>query len=178
MHKRTFIRAAGVSPPWVREPDAVPRESNIVRKVANTQEGAAGVSPPWVGNLSAIAMRCISAFEACIVGTFHEELTSRQLCVVLLHWFSVLRTCHGGLTPPALGRVTTTVRPNNDDFCDAQTHIHKSGGCQPAVARFRQQARIVSPISATRYEKAGIVIPPTRNRRSAVFAGRGCKFGR
>jgi hypothetical protein len=47
MHKRTFIRAAGVSPPGFGEPHVVPRESNIVRRLANTQPGAVGVSPPW-----------------------------------------------------------------------------------------------------------------------------------
>jgi len=30
MHKRTPKRAAGVSPPWIGEPDALPRNSNIV----------------------------------------------------------------------------------------------------------------------------------------------------
>jgi hypothetical protein len=49
MHKRTFTRAADVSPPWFGEPTAVPRKSNIVRRLANAQPGAAGVSPPWVG---------------------------------------------------------------------------------------------------------------------------------
>jgi hypothetical protein len=41
---------------------------------------------------------------------------------------------HGGLTPPALVADTTSVRRKNDDFCDEQTHVHKSGGRQPAVA--------------------------------------------
>jgi hypothetical protein len=40
---------------------------------------------------------------------------------------------HGGLTPPALGTRTTTVHRKNDDFGDAQTHVRKSGGRQPAV---------------------------------------------
>jgi hypothetical protein len=44
---------------------------------------------------------------------------------------------HGGLTPPALGTVRTAVCRNNDDFSDAQTHAHKSGGRQPAVANIR-----------------------------------------
>jgi hypothetical protein len=42
-----FARAAGVSPPWLGEPNIVQRESNIVRRLANTRSGAAGVSPPW-----------------------------------------------------------------------------------------------------------------------------------
>jgi hypothetical protein len=40
---------------------------------------------------------------------------------------------HGGLTPPALGTRTTTVHRKNNDFGDAQTHVGKSGGRQPAV---------------------------------------------
>jgi hypothetical protein len=38
-----------------------------------------------------------------------------------------------GAYAPARGDVTTTVCRRNGDFCDAQTHIHKSGGRQPAV---------------------------------------------
>jgi hypothetical protein len=57
MHKRTFIRAAGVSPPWLGEPNIVQRESNIVRRLANTQPRAAVVSPPWFGNTLATAFR-------------------------------------------------------------------------------------------------------------------------
>jgi hypothetical protein len=40
---------------------------------------------------------------------------------------------HGGLTPPAPGAVATTVRRKNDDIRGTQTHVHKSGGRQPAV---------------------------------------------
>jgi hypothetical protein len=39
----------------------------------------------------------------------------------------------GGLRPPLLVAGTTSVRWKKDDFCDAQTHVHKSGGRQPAV---------------------------------------------
>jgi hypothetical protein len=39
---------------------------------------------------------------------------------------------HGGLTPPALVAVRTFAGEKND-FCDAETHMHKSGGRQPAV---------------------------------------------
>ena len=38
---------------------------------------------------------------------------------------------HGGLTPPAPG-CTVFVRRGNSDFCDMRTHVHKSGGRQPA----------------------------------------------
>jgi hypothetical protein len=54
MDKRTFTRAAGVSPPWLGERDAVPRESNIVQRLASTRSGATGVSPSWLGNVLAV----------------------------------------------------------------------------------------------------------------------------
>jgi hypothetical protein len=49
MHKRTFARAASVSPPWFGELHVVPRELNTVRRLANAKPGAAGVSPPGFG---------------------------------------------------------------------------------------------------------------------------------
>jgi len=76
MDKRTFTGAAGVSPPWLGERDAVPRESNIVQRLASTRSGAVGVSPPWLGNVLAV----MNAFLR--TGT-------------LAH--------HGWLTPAALG---------------------------------------------------------------------------
>jgi hypothetical protein len=39
----------------------------------------------------------------------------------------------GGLRPPLLCCDANVCRGKND-FCDAQTHMHRSGGCQPAVA--------------------------------------------
>jgi len=39
---------------------------------------------------------------------------------------------HGGLTPPALVLHSERL-PAKNDFCDARTHIHKSGGREPAV---------------------------------------------
>jgi hypothetical protein len=37
-----------------------------------------------------------------------------------------------GLTPPAPA-LLCGCPPAKNDFCDAQTHVHNSGGCQPAV---------------------------------------------
>jgi hypothetical protein len=42
---------------------------------------------------------------------------------------------HGGLTPPALCIAMRTSAGIKNDFCDAQTHMHKSGERQPAVVR-------------------------------------------
>ncbi len=46
--RTTRPAAAGVSPPWLGEPNAVPGESSIVQRLANRRPGAADVSPPWV----------------------------------------------------------------------------------------------------------------------------------
>ena len=56
------------------------------------------------------------------------------------------RTCKndsfptGGLRPPLLCRCTDVCR-RNSDFCGAQTHVHKSGGRQPAVVRITHGVR-------------------------------------
>ena len=58
-------------------------------------------------------------------------LYQRRLSVIFSRRARV-QGCHGGLTPPAL--VLRCERlPAKNDFCDAQTHIHKSGGREPAV---------------------------------------------
>jgi hypothetical protein len=41
-------RAAGVSPPWLSEPNVVRSESRNVRRLAHAESRAATVSPPWV----------------------------------------------------------------------------------------------------------------------------------
>jgi hypothetical protein len=47
--------------------------------------------------------------------------------------------CHGRLTPTALG-ARRYVPSGNSAICAAQTHMHKSGGRQPAVVRHRTTA--------------------------------------
>jgi hypothetical protein len=82
---------------------------------------------------------------------------------------------HGGLTPPALGTVRTAVCRNNDDFFDAQTHVHKSGGRQPAVVfgkRTCRNAAVKSRETAgTLLTSAGAAAPA--NPRGA-YAPRSC----
>jgi hypothetical protein len=60
----------------------------------------------------------------------HPRVSSRMRGCALQRRF----VCHGGLTPPALG-CCTIVRPWKTAFCDAQTHVRRSGGRQPAVVR-------------------------------------------
>jgi hypothetical protein len=48
MQERTFTRAAGVSPPWYGEPNAVPRKPRTAQRLCDTESRAPGVSPPWV----------------------------------------------------------------------------------------------------------------------------------
>ena len=96
-----FARAGSVSPPWFGEPHVVPRESNIVRRLANTQPGAAGVSPPWVGNTLATAFRLSdrpvvvtgeSRFRFCKRGSLTTAglrqplLVPRRMCGAVRRW--------------------------------------------------------------------------------------------
>jgi hypothetical protein len=69
------------------------------------------------------------------------------------------RVCEttGGPTPPAPA-LLCECPPAKNDFCDAQTHVHKSGGCQPAVvweSRLRGQLRPHSETIVGRQLKSG-----------------------
>jgi hypothetical protein len=91
---------------------------------------AAGVSPPWFG-------RHLYADTRAIARKTADSLWADHRCHRVQRY-------HGGLTPPALG-CTVPVRrrkrlprcaPNfaaKSDIRGARTHVHKSGGRQPAV---------------------------------------------
>jgi hypothetical protein len=105
MDKRTFTGAAGVSPPWLDEPDAVPRESNIVQRLASTRSGAPGVSPPWLGNVLAVMNAvCERERSPTTAGSRQPLLIASQ---TPLHKCVSCRCSgcvhHGWLTPAALG---------------------------------------------------------------------------
>jgi hypothetical protein len=53
------------------------------------------------------------------------------ICTILADESGTFRT--GGLRPPLLALLQRPYAGRIMDFCDAQTHIHKSGGRQPAV---------------------------------------------
>jgi len=78
---QTYIRpgAAGVSPPWFAEPNAVRLQPRYVRRRPDRRPRAAGVSPPWLSNPPA------HATVFCRRGTF---------------------AYHGWLTPAAPGCTT------------------------------------------------------------------------
>jgi hypothetical protein len=112
MDKRTFTGAAGVSPPWLGERDAVPRESNIVQRLASTRSGAAGVSPPWLAEMH-LHGRYRKHAENCYrwVGRrrCHRGRSVRG-STRTMRSNTAKRHCrpgrlpsHGGLTPPAPG---------------------------------------------------------------------------
>jgi hypothetical protein len=84
--------------------------------------------------------------------------------------FSPMRAllCHGGLTPPAPGAVTTAVCRNNDDFCDAQTHIRKSGGRQPAVGVSNAVA-IASALVQCHARQPAVACKPHLQRQCGEF---------
>jgi hypothetical protein len=67
---------------------------------------------------------------------------------------------HGWLTPAALD-CTTFDRRGNDDFCDMRTHVHKSGGRQPAVA---------GDTDAILQESSIVRRPTTHDRRAATVS--------
>jgi hypothetical protein len=96
--------------------------------------------------------RGITAFEAVATGSRRGGVThlhrrmfptagSRQPLLVVMtavvrNMRNALRiryVCHDWLTQAAPVADTTSVRWKNDDFCDEQTHVYKSGGRQPAV---------------------------------------------
>jgi hypothetical protein len=72
------------------------------------------------------------------VGNMIAQTQARLFCrpptvyVRIAVAFTVIVTT-GGLRPPLL-YCDADVRWHKNDFCDAQTHMHKSGGRQPAVA--------------------------------------------
>jgi hypothetical protein len=74
----------------------------------------------------------------------------------------------GGLRPPLLCCDANVCRRKND-FCDAQTHVHRSGGRQPAVARIAPRgqctAKYVPRITTVESRAAG-VSPPWRVMRT------------
>jgi hypothetical protein len=111
--QRCFVSHGGLTPPALVAERTFAGEKTIFAMHERTFTRAAGVSPPWY------------------------RKTHLQRRVIFVEWLRLplhnrLRL-HGGLTPPALGPVTTTVGRKNDDFCDAETHMHKSGGRQPPV---------------------------------------------
>jgi hypothetical protein len=120
MHKRTLTRAAGVSPPWRTFDRAGKSITNHVRRTMTTGPGAAGVSPPW-----------------CSGNALAGTPPPRKVAGDRRHYAHERRCSSaseptGGLRPPLLYCVANVCRRKND-FSDAQTHVHKSGGRQPAV---------------------------------------------
>jgi hypothetical protein len=102
MHKRTPKKSGGRQPAVVRDMNAVPWKSSNVRELANTR--------------SSTPRGAYDDRSRLHVRTPLQKGDSRPPERYL---------SHGGLTPPALGAVTTTVCRNNDDFSDAQTHAQK-----------------------------------------------------
>jgi hypothetical protein len=75
---------------------------------------------------------------------------------------------HGGLTPPALTLQCECLSAKND-FCDARTQVHKSGGRQPAVGLVTQlQLRTLSS-SDRRQPAVGVVMQLQRCSRTDGF---------
>jgi hypothetical protein len=106
---QTHVRlgAAGVSPPWFAEPNAVRLQPRYVRRRPDRRPRAAGVSPPWLSNAPA-----------------HATVFRRRATFAY----------HGWLTPAAPGCTTLVCCETRDSQCGVP-HTTKSGGRQPAVVR-------------------------------------------
>jgi hypothetical protein len=144
-------RAAGVSPPWSVTGRAS-RTKRIMfgerRPPQSSDPAAASVSPPWFWATPHRATLELLAERGCSRTTMHERSFTRA-AGVSPPWFGN-RTCngdrfsrsdyvstharmvhHGWLTPAAPGARRRSLK--NNDIRGAQTHVHKSGGRQPAV---------------------------------------------
>jgi hypothetical protein len=120
-HTHTRPRAAGVSPPWAGEPNAVPRISRTVHRPRDAQTRAAGVSPPWAGKIA-------SAYTPAIRRQTADGVCADCRCI------RVYRR-HGGLTPPALAVERASLPAKKRFLRCTSAHPTKSGGRQPAVGR-------------------------------------------
>jgi hypothetical protein len=165
-HKRTFSRAAGVSPPWLSEPHMQVQCDGFRRF-----EFVCGVHATLVADATTIRRENDDSCDeqthvhksggrqpAVVFGTrlrwncdFYREMNTtksggREPAVVRriasasavrrISAFGsrVLSASHGGLTPPPLlSLVQRASAGRKTVFCGAQTHVHKSGGRQPAV---------------------------------------------
>jgi hypothetical protein len=114
MHKRTFSRAAGVSPPWVGFALA-------------TAIGFCGLitfrpaqSPPYHGWLTPAALGCTRKSSQMGGGALQRRFVS-----------------HGGLTPPALVLRCERLSAEKRFLRCTNAHPTKSGGRQPAVVPIR-----------------------------------------
>ena len=123
-HTHTRPRAAGVSPPCVGEPNAVPRISRTVRRPRHAQTRAAGVSPPWAGKIA-------SAYTPAIRRQTADGVCADCRCI------RVYRR-HGGLTPPALALQCERLAAKKRLLRCTYAHPTKSGGRQPAGVLQRQ----------------------------------------
>ncbi len=149
VHKRTCTRAAGVSPPWwvietlcgenrvmfgdQRMHDQERRASarRGYRNAIATGNGIAGSDDGRYQERRASARRGCGKHDCADTRAFVLQ-TADGLCAD--------RRCihgngyHGGAYAPRSCIATRTSAGIKNDFCDAQTHMHKSGGRQPAVA--------------------------------------------
>jgi hypothetical protein len=98
MHKPTFPRAAGVSPPWVCDTSDTPEERHTVRRLPHARTRPAHVTPPclWITHLQSRSSPTVGSRRPLLV----PQRTFNASCTI----------------------------------CDAQTHVSRSGGRQPAVS--------------------------------------------
>jgi hypothetical protein len=103
----------------VLECERLPAKLRLLRWTNARAPGAGGVSPPW------FTVTHVQVRGTIVRGTSDRRTGERQ-------------RSHGTTTPtagsrPPLLRRNANVCRRNCDFCDARTHMHRSGGRQPPV---------------------------------------------
>jgi hypothetical protein len=172
--ERIFTRAAGVSPPWLSEPNVVRPESRDVRRLANTESRAAFVSPPWFGHpgvvrpelrnvrrLANTESRAATVSPPWFDNTIGPAADFFGLNTFLHPTFGFPH--HGGLTPPALA-LLCECPPAKNDLCDAQTQVQpRAAGVSPPwfghPGVVRSESRNVRRLANTESRAAGVSPP-------------------
>jgi hypothetical protein len=145
MHKRTFTRAAGVSPPW---------ECNALAPAFGFPR-LAYASRSWSGMR---ALRESYVFQLQVRPEHRCVRERAQHTCVFICGLDTFTT--GGLRPPLLvARRSFAVK---SDIRAAQTHVHKSGGRQPAVGRETRLRRYECDCSENRRQYVGRSPLPSR----------------
>ena len=138
------------------------RTPNHVRRIATAERRAAGVSPPYVGKRDCKGV-------AVIAQQTGDRLSANTVA-------NALPQPRGGLRPPLLFRAPFA-RRRNCEFCDAQTHMHRSGGRQPAVFVGNARARMTTPGFTQRRRtrtRSGTRQPAVRRETRLQRRGRDC----
>jgi hypothetical protein len=135
---QTHVRlgAAGVSPPWFAEPNAVRLQPRYVRRRPDRRPRAAGVSPPWFAEPNAVRLqpryvRRRPERQPRAAGVSPPWLSNAPAHATVFRRRGTF-AYHGWLTPAAPGCTTLVCCEMRDSQCGVP-HTTESGGRQAAV---------------------------------------------